>query len=249
MSKKIVLLVLSAIVVSLLSMSCTQAFDTASSTDLNKATDSTKANGLNTQSLENDPAPTYAQDVICDPKNDVRWVNSTSTTLDIQLLGVKIVAYRIQWFADSWSAWYVPGVNDLYQKPGETLRRAWACFNDHTHQYLYIPAANASSLRSYSEFNRKTIPTGIADSGVTLSSYGPSNNTAWYNSTNINIDRAIDKKMIVAYKLTWLETGTESEWIIPGYFDIYQKTGENQRRWWACFNDHDHEYLSFIALC
>jgi len=241
MNKKIALLVVSAIAILLFGFSCTQAFDTAPATANTVSSD--------VAATLSDPSATFATEFTSGPKNDVRWVNSTATNLDIQLLGVKIVAYSIQWFGGSWSAWYVPGVNDLYQKPGETVRRAWACFNDHTHKYLYIPAAYATTLPSYAEFNRTTIPSGIADSGVKSYAFGPSNNTTWVNNLSINIDRAIDKKMIVAYKLTWFE-GTESGWIIPGYLDVYQKPGENQRRWWACFNDHDHEYLAFtVPLC
>jgi hypothetical protein len=58
-------------------------------------------------------------------------------SLDKEKLGVEIIAYRIQWFSGSWSGWYVPGVNDLYKKPYEPLRRYWACFNDHNFEIIY----------------------------------------------------------------------------------------------------------------
>ena len=47
------------------------------------------------------------------------------------------MAYRLRWFSGKWSGWFVPGVNDLYKKPGEPLRRFWACFNDHEFEIIY----------------------------------------------------------------------------------------------------------------
>jgi len=72
------------------------------------------------------------------PRADPRWVsNSLDLSLDQKLLGCKIVVYRIQWFDGDWSAWFQPGVNDLYIKSGEPLRRYWACFNDHPFEIIY----------------------------------------------------------------------------------------------------------------
>jgi hypothetical protein len=196
------------------------------------------------ESAAADPTPTCAQEVASGPAKDSRWCSSTLLTLDREILGVKIVAYRIQWFSGGWSAWYVPGVNDLYQKSGEPVRRVWACFNDHNFKYLAVPSAAASSLRCYAEFDKGIVTPNIQNSGVVSSSFGPSNNTEWVNNLSIGIDRQIDKQMIVAYKITWFN-GSKSGWIVPGYFDVYQKSGESARRWWACFNDHSHEYLAF----
>lgn len=193
-------------------------------------------------------APTYAQEVTSGPLNDSRWTASNATNLDLLYLGKKIVAYQIKWFNGSWSKWYVPGVNDEYKKSGENVRRAWACFNDHTFRYIAIPASYAGSLRDYSSFDRSYVPSRISDSRLNYYTLGKSYNTSWVNTLNINIDRSIDKKMIVAYKIKWFN-GTKSGWIVPGYKDIYQKPGENSRRWWACFNDHEHDYLAFTIGC
>ncbi len=57
--------------------------------------------------------------------------------IDMEMFGVEIAAYRIKWFSGKWSGWFVPGVNDLYKKDGEPLRRYWACFNDHEFEFIY----------------------------------------------------------------------------------------------------------------
>jgi len=61
--------------------------------------------------------------------------------IDIQNLGVRVMAYKIQWFDGSWSDWYFPGVNDLdsksYTVSGKKyLKRVWAYFVDHSHIYV-----------------------------------------------------------------------------------------------------------------
>lgn len=72
------------------------------------------------------------------PRDDAAWVEEClNLSLDQKKFGCRIVAYRIQWFSGAWSGWFVPGVNDLYKKPGEPLRRFWACFNDHTFEIVY----------------------------------------------------------------------------------------------------------------
>lgn len=241
MNKKIILALLGAIIVLLAVAGCSSDF-----TGVTAEANTPAAADAQTRSV--DPTATFAEEVTSGPLRDTRWVNSTATNLDILLLNKKIVAYTIQWSTTSWSAWFVPGVNDLYQKPGEPVRRAWACFNDHTFKYIAVPAGYAGSLRTYNEFNNGTIPSGIGASGVGFYSFGPSWNTAWVNNLSINIDLSIDRKKIVAYKVTW-SAGSKSGWFVPGYSDIYQKEGEPARRWWACFNDHSHEYLAFVALC
>lgn len=98
------------------------------------------------------------------PRNDQEWVdNSLNVDLDQKKLGCKIIAYRFQYSGGSWSVWYAPGVNDLYKKPGETLRRSWACFNDHSFEIIYQSAtgpiqfeetaSNAQEARSSNAFN------------------------------------------------------------------------------------------------
>ena len=72
------------------------------------------------------------------PQRDEEWVEQClNLGLDMKKLGCRIVAYRIQWFNGQWSNWFVPGVNDLYKKSSETLRRYWACFNDHHFEIIY----------------------------------------------------------------------------------------------------------------
>jgi len=111
--------------------------------NLNDETDAPDQDG--SEPLQLYPAAlTCAFDTVCSPKEDSRWVDDLSLDPDVKLAGVKIVAYRIHWFSGSWSPWYVPGVNDLYQKTnlGEPERRAWACFNDHTHNYICFDNAD-----------------------------------------------------------------------------------------------------------
>ena len=60
---------------------------------------------------------------------------------DFKNLGVRIMAYRIQWFNGSWSEWYFPGFNDLDWKAmtingKKYLRRVWAYFGDHNYMYV-----------------------------------------------------------------------------------------------------------------
>ncbi|KAJ6648972.1 hypothetical protein Bhyg_04204 [Pseudolycoriella hygida] len=46
---------------------------------------------------------------------------------------------------------------------------------------------------------------------------------------------------IVRYKIQWF-SGSWSGYYYPGSQDLYHKAGENRRHWWACFNDHTHEF-------
>ncbi len=73
-----------------------------------------------------------------EPQRDQEWVSDClNLNLDQRKFGCEIVAYKIQWFSGKWSSWYVPGLNDLYKKSGEPLRRYWACFNDHSFEIIY----------------------------------------------------------------------------------------------------------------
>jgi hypothetical protein len=75
---------------------------------------------------------------VCKARNDQVWVDRClDLDLDLERFGCRIVAYRLRWFSGKWSGWFVPGVNDLYKKPGEPLRRYWACFNDHEFEIIY----------------------------------------------------------------------------------------------------------------
>ncbi len=49
----------------------------------------------------------------------------------------EILRYRIQWFSGGWSDWYTPGIDDVDWKTNNdgSLRRVWAYFGDHNHEY------------------------------------------------------------------------------------------------------------------
>lgn len=92
---------------------------------------------------------------------------------------------------------------------------------------------------------------------------GPQGNTRWYlgldnvintpDDLSLNVDNVILKQLypgncpsaigcdIVRYKIQW-SGGAWSDYFYPGSQDIYQKSGENARHWWACFNDHSHSF-------
>lgn len=56
-----------------------------------------------------------------------------------EILGFSLVAYRIKWHNYKrlkWSIWFIPGINDFYQKDGEPKRRYIACFNDHDYEVI-----------------------------------------------------------------------------------------------------------------
>ena len=64
----------------------------------------------------------------------------------------------------------------------------------------------------------------------------------WTQSLDIDLDRKILNRRIIAYQIQWF-SGSWSRWYIPGEGDIYQKAYEPKRRFWACFCDHKHRYL------
>uniref|UniRef100_A0A8W8HLG5 Uncharacterized protein n=1 Tax=Magallana gigas TaxID=29159 RepID=A0A8W8HLG5_MAGGI len=77
------------------------------------------------------------------------WHIGLYSNMDYVMLNGKIAAYQIQWFNKKWSEWFVPGVNDLdgkfnikpvtcgsFPKKGNTMRRMWSYFYDHTHKYI-----------------------------------------------------------------------------------------------------------------
>ncbi|WP_368010727.1 WD40 repeat domain-containing protein [Laspinema palackyanum] len=186
----------------------------------------------------------YSKEIIANPKHDSRWVDSLATDLDEQLLGCKIVAYKIQWFTGGWTNWYIPGINDLYQQTnlGEPVRRVWAHFNEHRHQYLSIPLDDKNSLRSFSESDRAVIPQLAGDSGVKYFEGEPANDTRWANTLSLDIDREITGHQILAYQIQ-LANKDWSGWLIPGYQDIYQDSQKSTHRWWAYFSHSSYRYL------
>lgn len=101
----------------------------------------------NTATLPELSTQSFVGTQIFGPRNDNEWLDQC-LNLDLdRKFGCKIIAYKIQWFSGDWSSWFVPGVNDLYKKEGEPLRRFWACFNDHNFEILYM----ADSKISFSE--------------------------------------------------------------------------------------------------
>lgn len=85
---------------------------------------------------------------IFEPQENSKWVDHClNLSLDQDIFGCRIIAYRIQWFSGKWSGWFVPGINDLYKKPGEPLRRFWACFNDHTFEIIYQTSSDRISFQ------------------------------------------------------------------------------------------------------
>ena len=80
---------------------------------------------------------------------DCRWKIGLYHDMDYVILKGKIAAFKLQWFSGSWSGWYVPGINDLdgkfninavscgsYPQKGNSMRRMWSYFYDHTHKYI-----------------------------------------------------------------------------------------------------------------
>lgn len=87
------------------------------------------------------------------PNNDNLWRNGgLNRSLDRQIYGVDIIAYKINWssgwsfkWSSGWSDWFVKGVNDLYSLTtsssttpgGEDARLAWIYFYDHDFIVIY----------------------------------------------------------------------------------------------------------------
>lgn len=78
-----------------------------------------------------------------------QWHIGLYNNMDYLMLKGKIAAYKILWFSGAWSGWFVPGVNDLdgkfninpvtcggFPQKGNTMRRMWSYFYDHTHKYI-----------------------------------------------------------------------------------------------------------------
>jgi len=86
-------------------------------------------------------------------REEHRWYQGLSRSVDAEILGGRVVAYQIHWFTGGWSRWFVPGVNDIDHKYNDsghaantashnTLRRMWSYFHDHEHRYLLIKQAD-----------------------------------------------------------------------------------------------------------
>lgn len=61
---------------------------------------------------------------------------STHENVVLDVLGIELIAYKIKWFNGVWSTWFIPGVNDHYQKEDEPERTYVACFNDHEFELI-----------------------------------------------------------------------------------------------------------------
>lgn len=133
----------------------------------------------NTATLPELSTQSFVGTQIFSPRNDNEWVDQCLNLNLDKKFGCKIIAYKIQWFSGDWSPWFVPGVNDLYKKEGEPLRRFWACFNDHSFEILYMAdskinfsetmtAAQGSSIKNSknNDFNKTDIK--IKNQGLEL---------------------------------------------------------------------------------
>ena len=70
------------------------------------------------------------------PATGLDWT-SLDINLDFKRYGGRIVAYQIQWFNGKWSAWFVPGMNDLDTKHSNNrIRRQWSYFGDHSFKMI-----------------------------------------------------------------------------------------------------------------
>ena len=84
------------------------------------------------------------------PTRDCRWHADLDYFADQEIIGCKIIAYKLQWFNRRWSNWFVVGINDIdgkinkYQRQcnkgitiqARTMRRWWSYFYDHNHRYI-----------------------------------------------------------------------------------------------------------------
>ena len=191
--------------------------------------------------------PIYAEEITASPQRNTQWVNSPEMDLDIRILKKKIIAYQIQWFNGGWSGWYVPGVNDLYQKAREPLRRVWAHFNDHHHRYLCIPLDYQTQIRKFNELDQGLVPSEPSNSGVKLFEGAANPNPQWMTKSGLNGDIALTGHKIIAYKIQKID-GNWSGWIVPGYQDIDQASDQRRHRWWAYFQECRHQYLYMEVL-
>lgn len=72
--------------------------------------------------------------------NNAAWKSGLSLRVDEQVLDLKIIAFKLQWFNGAWSDWFIVGYNDLDTKFDSTtnnMRRMWSYFFDHSHQYIF----------------------------------------------------------------------------------------------------------------
>lgn len=191
--------------------------------------------------------PIYALEITAPPQHNTQWVNSLDLDLDIRILNQKIIAYQIQWFSGSWSGWYVPGINDLYQKAGEPLRRVWATFNDHNYRYISVPVNSQNQIRTFNELDQKLVPDLPGNSRVKLFEGAANDQLQWMEKNSLNCDIELTGHKIIAYQIQKLN-GEWSDWIVPGYQDTYQAPDQSWHRWWGYFSERPHRYLYMEVL-
>lgn len=71
------------------------------------------------------------------------------------------------------------------------------------------------------------------------------NDSRWIAGLSANMDHTILGGKIIAYRIRW-QAGAWSNWYVPGYNDIdwkYNKDNNAQRRVWAYFFSHEHNYI------
>lgn len=191
--------------------------------------------------------PIYASETDLRPEHNRQWVNSLDLDLDIRILNQKIIAYQIRWFSGSWSGWYVPGINDLYQKSWEPLRRVWATFNDHHHRYISVPVNSENQIRTFNELDQELVPDLPGNSGVKLFEGAANEQLKWMEKNSLNYDIELTGHKIIAYQIQKLN-GEWSGWIVPGYQDTYQAPDQSWHRWWGYFSERPHRYLYMEVL-
>ena len=97
---------------------------------------------------------------------DCRWESGLSFNVDQEVLGGRIIAYKILWPKGWGMDWYVPGINDIdsrynvYQnrmcrlrKNANSMRRKWAYFTRYAH--MYVMCKNRRPTRSWKWYNMK----------------------------------------------------------------------------------------------
>lgn len=92
---------------------------------------------------------------------DCRWESGLTFNVDQEVLGGRIVAYKILWPKGWGMDWYVPGINDLdrrynvYANPAcsigkkaNSMRRKWAYFTRYAHMYVICKNRRTSKRAS-----------------------------------------------------------------------------------------------------
>ena len=78
---------------------------------------------------------------------------------------------------------------------------------------------------------------------VGTQTFDPQQDNEWVEQClNLSLDQKKWGCRIVAYRIRWFN-GNWSSWFVPSVNDLYKKSFEPLRRFWACFNDHAFEII------